>query len=160
MKEVKGNEWPSIALGCLTSAMDTRIHRTRHGRHPAETLSCGADNLHGTIFRMTAFAHHRPHIRTAVLRARGTVTIPQDVRERLDLAEGDQLVVTVEEDRIVLTPTSVIPDDQAWFWTPEWQAKEAEADQAAARGERGTVFGSGEEFLAFLDENMNMKPGR
>jgi AbrB family looped-hinge helix DNA binding protein len=117
----------------------------------------GADNQHGMIFCMAIPAHHRPHIRTAVLRARGTVTIPQDVRERLDLAEGDQFVITVEEDRIVLTPTSVIPDDQAWFWTPEWQAKEAEADQAAARGERGTVFGSGEDFLAFLDENM--KPG-
>ena len=102
--------------------------------------------------------HRRPHIRTAVLRARAAVTIPQDVRDRLDLAEGDQFVVTVEDDRIVLTPTSVIPDDQAWFWTPEWQAKEAEADEAAALGGRGTVFGSGEEFLAFLDQNI--KPGR
>ena len=101
---------------------------------------------------------HRPHIRTAILRARGTVTIPQDVRDRLDLAEGDQFVVTVEDDRIVLTPTSVIPDDQAWFWTPEWQAGEAEVDAAAARGEQGPVFRSGEEFLAFLDESM--KPGR
>jgi hypothetical protein len=60
----------------------------------------------------------------------------------LDLAEGDQFVVTVEDDRIVLTPTSVIPDDQAWFWTPEWQAKEAEVDEATARGERGAVFGA------------------
>ena len=107
---------------------------------------------------MAVPVHHRPHIRTSILRARGTVTIPQDVRDRLDLAEGDQFVVTVEDDRIVLTPTSVIPDDQAWFWSPEWQAKEAEVDQVAASGERGTVFGDGEEFLAFLDENM--KPGR
>lgn len=57
-----------------------------------------------------------------------------------------------------MTPASVIPDDQAWFWSPEWQAKEAEVDQAAASGERGSVFGDGEEFLAFLDENL--KPGR
>jgi AbrB family looped-hinge helix DNA binding protein len=85
------------------------------------------------------------------LTARGTITIPQDVRDALDLAEGDQLVVTVEEDRIVLTPTSLIPDDQAWFWTPEWQEKEREVDEARARGERGRVFESGDEFLAFLD---------
>jgi hypothetical protein len=70
------------------------------------------------------------------------------------LAEGDQFVVTVEDDRIVLTPTSVIPDDQAWFWTPEWQAGEDEVDAVVARGERGRVFGSGEEFLSFLDQNM------
>ena len=27
------------------------------------------------------------------------------------------------------------PDpDQAWYWTPEWQAKEREADEAIAAG--------------------------
>jgi 4'-phosphopantetheinyl transferase len=45
------------------------------------------------------------------------------------------------------------PDDQAWFWTPEWQAGETEVDEAMTRGQRGRVFGSGEEFLAFLDQN-------
>jgi AbrB family looped-hinge helix DNA binding protein len=103
------------------------------------------------IFCMDARTRRRPHIVTSTLRARGTITIPQDVRDALDLAEGDQLVVTVEEDRIVLTPTSLIPDDQAWFWTPEWQEKEREVDEARARGERGRVFESGDEFLAFLD---------
>ncbi len=103
---------------------------------------------------MATKTRRRPHIVTSTLRARGTVTIPQDVRDKLDLVEGDQLIVTVEDDRIVLTPTSLIPDDQAWFWTPEWQAKEAEADEAMARGERGAVFTSGEEFLAFLDANV------
>ena len=110
------------------------------------------------IFCMAESMQRRPHIRTAVLRARGTVTIPQDVRERLDLTEGDHLVITVEDERIVLTPAAVIPADQAWFWTPEWQAKEAEVDAAAARGEPGTVFRNDAEFLAFLDENM--KPER
>jgi AbrB family looped-hinge helix DNA binding protein len=86
------------------------------------------------------------------------MTIPQDVRDRLDLAGGDQFVVTVEGDRIVLTPTSVLPDDQAWFWSPEWQAKESEVDRAVASGERGRVFGGGEEFLAFLNEDI--KSGR
>jgi AbrB family looped-hinge helix DNA binding protein len=96
----------------------------------------------------------RPHITTSTLRARGTVTIPQDVRDKLDLAEGDQLIVTVEDDRIILTPTSLVPDDQAWFWTPEWQAREAEADEVLAHGERGKVFTSSEEFLTFLDASM------
>ena len=102
---------------------------------------------------MAGSTHRRPHIRTAILRARGTITIPQDVRDQLDLAEGDQFVVTIEDDRIVLTPTSAIPDDQAWFWTPAWQAGEAEVDEALAHGERGSVFGSAEEFLTFLDES-------
>lgn len=41
--------------------------------------------------------------------------------------------------------------DQAWFWTPEWQAKEREADVAIAAGE-GTLYESPGEFLAALDE--------
>lgn len=114
-----------------------------------------ADYLTGMIFCMDARPRRRPHIVTSTLRARGTITIPQDVRDALDLAEGDQLVVTVEEDRIVLTPTSLIPDDQAWFWTPEWQEKEREVDEARARGERGRVFESGDEFLAFLDSGIS-----
>jgi hypothetical protein len=45
-----------------------------------------------------------------------------------------------------MTPSDSI---QAWFWTPEWQAgeREAEADRAAGRIER---FDSCEEFLATL----------
>jgi hypothetical protein len=41
--------------------------------------------------------------------------------------------------------------DQAWFWTPEWQHKEheAEADKAAGNVER---YDNDEEFLAALDE--------
>ena len=44
-----------------------------------------------------------------------------------------------------------IDPDQAWFWTPEWQAKEqaADADKAAGKVDR---YRSDEEFLAALDE--------
>ena len=45
-----------------------------------------------------------------------------------------------------------IDPDQAWFWTPEWQAKEREADADLAAG-RGTFYDSAEEFLADLDED-------
>jgi hypothetical protein len=44
-----------------------------------------------------------------------------------------------------------VDPDQAWFWTPEWQEgeREAEADKAAGRGDR---YNSDEEFLSALDE--------
>lgn len=41
--------------------------------------------------------------------------------------------------------------DQTWFWTPEWQAKEREADADIAAG-RVTYFDSDEAFLDALDE--------
>jgi len=90
----------------------------------------------------------RPHLITLAIRRKGIVTIPEAIRQELDLHEGDHLVATVEDGRLVLIPASVIPDDQAWFWTPEWQAKEAEADQEIADG--GGVVMSAEEFIADL----------
>jgi hypothetical protein len=40
---------------------------------------------------------------------------------------------------------------QAWFWTPEWQAKEREADEDIVAG-RLRRFMSEEEFLRSLEE--------
>ena len=42
-------------------------------------------------------------------------------------------------------------DEQAWFHTPEWQAREAEADADLAAG-RVKVYDSDESFLASFDE--------
>jgi hypothetical protein len=42
-------------------------------------------------------------------------------------------------------------DDQAWFWTPEWQAKEREADEDIAAG-RFERFYSDEAFLAAMQQ--------
>lgn len=84
------------------------------------------------------------------LRRKGVITVPQEVRDELDLREGDNLLLTVEDGRIVLTPTALIPRDQAWFWADSWQAGEAEADAQIASGE-GTVYRSDEEFLASFD---------
>ena len=44
----------------------------------------------------------------AKVKQKGQVTIPQEIRERLELEEGDYLEVTVEDSRIVLTPTEVV----------------------------------------------------
>ncbi len=86
---------------------------------------------------------------SAPLRRRGVVTIPRQVREQLDLHEGDNLLVSIEDGRIVLTPAALIPRDQAWFWTPEWQAKEREADEEIVAG-GGTVLQGEEEFVTAL----------
>lgn len=104
---------------------------------------------------MALTAHpRRPRLTTLAIRRKGIVTIPEAIRQELDLHEGDHLVATVEDGRIILIPASVIPDDQAWFWTPEWQAKEAEADQEIAAG-TGTIM-SAEEFIADLADRAGL----
>jgi AbrB family looped-hinge helix DNA binding protein len=103
---------------------------------------------------MALIGHRRrPHLTTLAIRRKGIVTIPEAIREELDLHEGDHLVATVEDGRLILIPASVIPDDQAWFWTPEWQAKEAEADQEIADGggpDGGGPVMSADEFITEL----------
>jgi AbrB family looped-hinge helix DNA binding protein len=85
------------------------------------------------------------------LRRKNIMTIPRDIADRMHLAEGDEFIVTEEEGRIVLTPALLIPADQAWFWTPTWQARIAEAEADRLAGDT-TVYGSEDEFLASLDE--------
>ena len=70
------------------------------------------------------------------------VTIPKDAFEHLQLAVGDYLDVQVKGSAITLMPQRLIPRDEGWFHTPQWQAKEREADEAIARGEVSGPFPS------------------
>lgn len=90
---------------------------------------------------------------TSIVRGKGQITIPADIRKAARLEEGDPVEVEMTPDGILLRPQKVIDATQAWFWTPEWQAKEreADADLAAGRSER---FESDEELLAALDARM------
>lgn len=86
----------------------------------------------------------------ARVRAKGQVTIPDDVRKRLRLAEGDHVEVSVQGDAIVLRPKKIIPASQAWFWDREWQRGEREASADIEAG-RVRTFQSDEEFLESLE---------
>jgi AbrB family looped-hinge helix DNA binding protein len=70
------------------------------------------------------------------LRSKGQVTLPSEVRDILDLEEGDDLVFYVNEDgQVILDRGKLIPPEQAWFWTERWQQmeREAQADIDAGR---------------------------
>ncbi|MBN2176863.1 MAG: AbrB/MazE/SpoVT family DNA-binding domain-containing protein [Demequinaceae bacterium] len=88
----------------------------------------------------------------ATIRTKGVVTIPQEVRRAVRLEEGDEVMVSVRDGEVVLTPATIVPRDQAWFWTPEWQAREAEADADVAGG-RVARQSSDTDFLASLEED-------
>jgi hypothetical protein len=51
-------------------------------------------------------------------------------------------------------PEGARDPDQAWFWTPEWQAGERAADADLTAG-RSTICGSDEAFLKALEERVN-----
>ena len=75
--------------------------------------------------------------------------LPDDVVVRLEQGGPVTLALVHEGGRLVLRE---IDPEQAWFWTPAWQAKEREVDAALARGERGRIYASDDEFLAALDD--------
>jgi len=49
------------------------------------------------------------------------VSIPKEVRAKLNIEEGDLVEVDERDGEIVLTPKKLIDADQAWFWSREWQ---------------------------------------
>ena len=93
----------------------------------------------------------REPMNKTILRKKHILTIPREFVDRMHLEEGDEFIVTEENGRIVLTPALSIPADQAWFWTPTWQARVAEAEVDLVQG-NSTVYHSDEEFLASLGE--------
>lgn len=90
------------------------------------------------------------------LQGRGVVTLPVALRRRLHLEEkGAQVEVVERADGVIeLRPYLAIPADEAWFWTPEWQAKEREAEEDLKAG-RITRHKSRAEADAFLESLMD-----
>lgn len=88
------------------------------------------------------------------VRERGQITIPAGIRKAARLEEGDPLEVELVPEGILLRPRKVIDATQAWFWTPEWQAGEREAEQEIASS-GGTRYDSDEEFLDSLRRDID-----
>jgi len=63
------------------------------------------------------------------------LTIPRILRRKFKLAEGDYVEMDVQDECIVLKPVKVIRPGQAYFYTEEWQKKEAEADEDIRKGD-------------------------
>jgi len=60
------------------------------------------------------------------------------LKEHIPLSDGDIFQVQIEDDKVILVPMKLIPAEQVWFWTKEWQKgeKEAEEDIKAGRKQR------------------------
>jgi bifunctional DNA-binding transcriptional regulator/antitoxin component of YhaV-PrlF toxin-antitoxin module len=98
-------------------------------------------------------AHLRGTTMVAKLGSVDGVMLPDTIRQAAGLAVGDMLYAEVLDEgagefRVRLRK---IDPDQAWIWTPEWQAKLQEAYDDLAAG-RSTIHYSDEAFLAALDE--------
>ena len=78
------------------------------------------------------------------------ITIPKKLVEELHLHPGDILEIKTKGSAIVLLPKKLIPADQAWFWSPEWQDKEKEAGEDIESGKVSQEFNSADELVKHL----------
>lgn len=93
------------------------------------------------------------------VRKKAQLTLPQSVRKKLGIEEGDFLDVRVRDGEVVLKVKKLVDKEQAWFWTKRWQQgeKEAEADIHAGRVH---YFPDAKSAVAFLHKEAKEKPGK
>ena len=84
------------------------------------------------------------------LREKSQITIPKEVIKKLKLKAGDSIDIDVEDNKIILKPVVVVPKDQAWFWSREWQQDEKQADKDITNG-KTKKFNSVQELFDDLD---------
>lgn len=68
-------------------------------------------------------------MKTLTVSPKRQIAIPKDVCEKLNINEGDQLIVKVKEGKIILEPSVNIPRSQVWFWSDEVQEKVKKAEK-------------------------------
>ena len=80
-------------------------------------------------------AKSKPALEEAVrVGAKHQVTIPSRISRALRPKKGDHLMMRLVGGRVEMVPATLIPKDQLWFWSREWQEKEREASQEIACG--------------------------
>jgi AbrB family looped-hinge helix DNA binding protein len=111
---------------------------------------CGPDDSGGLpLLESSTFGMYDCGVARTTLRAKGQLTLPDEIRKAAHLEEGDLLDAELTSEGILLRPQKLIDATQAWFWSPQWQQGERAADTDRAAG-RVETFGSDEEFLAAL----------
>lgn len=87
------------------------------------------------------------------LRGRSQITIPKSIIETLGLKEGDNLNIEIENGKIIVKPVVMVPKEQAWFWTDEWQQAEKETDEDVKAGRIKTANNLDELMKGLRNEN-------
>ena len=67
-------------------------------------------------------------MKALTISSKGQIAIPKEIRDSLDIKEGDKLTYKLEKGKIVLEPIVSVPRSQAYFWAPEVQEKVKKAE--------------------------------
>ncbi len=78
------------------------------------------------------------------------ITIPNKIRKKFNIAEGDYLEIEEHNNELVLKPVKMVHPDEAYFHTKEWQTGEREADRDIVAGDVVGPFDNIEDALKAL----------
>lgn len=91
----------------------------------------------------------KPYYKTR-LRGRGQITLPPEIRRKLKVSEGDDVLFYVNtQGQVVVDQVHIIDPEQAWFWTERWQKAEREVQEDIDAGNL-LEFENAEEFIKHL----------
>ncbi|MCK4639767.1 MAG: AbrB/MazE/SpoVT family DNA-binding domain-containing protein [Candidatus Marinimicrobia bacterium] len=62
------------------------------------------------------------------------ITLPNQIRKKYKISVGDYITIDEEGRKIVIKPVKIIDSDQEYFYSREWQEKEAGADRDLDEG--------------------------
>jgi len=68
------------------------------------------------------------------LRSRAQITLPKEAVKELNLKEGDNLSVEVNEGKVIITPVAIIPKDELWAWSPKIRSAIEKSREEAQKG--------------------------
>jgi AbrB family looped-hinge helix DNA binding protein len=80
----------------------------------------------------------------------GQIRLPKKIMSSLQVESGDYVEVDVSEGQIVLKPRKLINPSQGWYWTREWQEKEAESEADLEKGRLSPKFKTAKEGVRWL----------
>jgi AbrB family looped-hinge helix DNA binding protein len=81
---------------------------------------------------------------------RNLITIPKEIREKLNISEGDVLDIHIDNNKIVIEPYKLVPSSQAYFWTKKAQSDLFEAKEDDKAG-RVREFATVDEFIKGIE---------
>jgi AbrB family looped-hinge helix DNA binding protein len=105
------------------------------------------------MIRLKAPARRRikeSHMELVKVKRNYQITIPQNLRRLIRLVVGDYVEVDIQGDTLVIRPVKVVHPDQEYFFTKEWQEKEAEVDKDIAEGKVAGPFEKAQDALKAL----------
>jgi len=93
------------------------------------------------------------------VRKKAQLTLPQSVRQKLNIEEGDFLNVQVRNGEIVLRVKKLVDKEQAWFWTDRWQRGEQKAEEDIRTG-KVQRFPDAKDAISFLHKHSKKNPDK